>query len=363
MASHAMDQTHQDIDILVQMFHKLIRSTPTSGDAQAMHSTILSIVSSKLEKCFRNLQRRYPSRTDIEPLLKAIKSNLHYSKSLYSSSTEVEQWTSAPGNTLRGCIRNTVRELSMWCSGGSLQLTPPGYTHRQLHAGLKIMGVHKTLWAIIDEVKAQTEAGNGAVALDIATSLICAPSVEDSPISVEWVTSTVPAPIPPRSSMNLREMLKAEFDNAASLVSTDSLAAESIVRLHRRVESQIGAMAAAAGLPVPPIDLPGVGMVGVDNQHISNIDMEAVNDAATASMAAAGAEMGQQALQRELEQHLDLSASAGGLDLSGMGTGGAGNGGITDLSDLDLGGIGDMGIGLGLAETDGDDWGLDFDNM
>ncbi|KAF2204756.1 Med5-domain-containing protein [Delitschia confertaspora ATCC 74209] len=370
MAAHALEQTHQDIDIVMQMFHKLIRSAPTSADAQGMHSTILSIVSSRLEKCFRTLQRRHPTRTDIEPLLAAIKPNLNYERSLYSSMSELEQWTSTPGNTLRGCIRTTIRDLSIWCTGTSLQLSPPGYTHRQLHTSLRILGASKTLRAILDEVKAQTDAGSGAVALDIAASLICAPSTENSAIHIEWLTSPIPASLPPRTGINLREMLKAEFDNAAGMLTLDPLAAETIVRLHRRVEAQLALMA-SAGMPAQQIELPDVSMVGVESQHISQMGMDAVSEAAAASMAATGA---QDVLQQELNRQLDLSATGGGLDLSsmgnGMGTGAMGTGtagaGGMDLgmgNMQSMGGMGDLDLSsMGMGDGE-DDWGLDFDGM
>ncbi|KAF2269256.1 Med5-domain-containing protein [Lojkania enalia] len=359
MTCHALKQTHQDIDVPMQIFHKLIRSAPTSGDAQAMHSTIISIVSSDLEKCFRTLKRRYPHRSDVEPLLQAIKGNLYYERSVYASMTELEQWTNPPIHTLTNALRLTVQQLSQWPSTASLQLNPPNYTHRQLYASLKILGAYKTLRAIVDEIKAQTESGNGAAALDIGVSLVCSPMIENSALSIDWVTSSAPAPAPPRTRMNLREMLKNEFDNAAALVSADPLAAETIVRLHRRVEAQL-AVIAQAGLSAAQIDLPNVGVVDVGTQNLTEIDMKAMNDAAAATIAAAGGDldMDKEALQRSLDRHLDLTGANGGLDLSGMGAGtGDMSTNIGTLPDLDLG---DVGMGLG---DDENDWGLDFDNM
>ena len=357
MACHALKQTHQDLEVLMQIFHKLIRSAPTSGDARAMHSTILSIVSGRLEKCFRTLKRRHPSRTDIEPLLQAIKGNLNYERSIYSSMSELEQWTNTPHSTLTTSLRHTVQQLSQWASASSLQLTPPSYTHRQIYASVKILGAFRALRAIIDEVKAQTDAGNGAVALDIGVSIICAPTIENSALPVDWIGSLVPAPAPPRTRMNLREMLKVEFDNAASLVSSDPSAAETIVRLHRRAEAQLAAVA-SSGIPATQIDLPS-GMVGVETQDIPDLD-KAMSDVAAAATIVGG-DMGidKQALQR-LDEHLDMT----NVDLSGMGVGtGAGGDMDTDLGvllDTDLGGMGDIGMGIG---DDDDEWGLDFNNM
>ncbi|KAF2013729.1 mediator of RNA polymeras-like protein II transcription subunit 5 [Aaosphaeria arxii CBS 175.79] len=373
MTSHALKQTHQDLDVLVQIFHKLIRSAPTSGDAQAMHSTILSIVSSRLEKCFRTLRRRHPSRTDIEPLLQEIKSNLNYDRTLYSSVAELEQWTNASHGTLYTSLRHTVQQLSQWAAAAALQFNPPGYTHRLVYASISIIGASKTLRAIVDEIKAQSEAGNGAAALDIGVSIICAPTVENSALSLEQLNALSA----PRTRMNLREMLKAEFDNASSLISTDLLAAETIVRLHRRVEAQL--LVAQSNLQTSRIDLTDVSMVDVQGQDMPELAPEldkALNDAAAATMAAANGDLqaqDQEALQRSLDQHLDLSGAAGGLDLSAMGVGVGAQGGAGDLTadmgdlpDLDLsdmGGMGGMGgMGMDLGDDD-NDWGLDFDNM
>ena len=321
-----------------------------------MHSTILSIVSGRLEKCFRTLKRRHPSRTDIEPLMQAIKGNLNYERSIHSSMSELEQWTNTPHSTLTTSLRHTVQQLSQWASASSLQLTPPRYTHRQIYASVKILGAFRALRAIIDEVKAQTDAGNGAVALDIGVSIICAPTIENSALPVNWIGSLVSAPAPPRTRMNLREMLKVEFDNAASLVSSDPLAAETIVRLHRRVEAQLAAVA-SSGIPATQIDLPNGGMVGVETQDIPDLD-KAMSDAAAAATIVGG-DMGidKRALQRSLDEHLDMT----NVDLTGMGVGTGAEGDI----DTDLGGLldtdlGVMGIGMG---DDDEEWGLDFNNM
>lgn len=338
-----------------------------------MHSTILSIISSRLEKCFRTLKKRHPNRTDIEPLLQAIKGNLHYESSVFSSMTELEQWTTAPHNmrtTLNTSLRNTLQQLAQWGNAGSLQLNPPGYTHRQLYASLNILGSEKSLRTIIDEVKAQTDAGNGAAALDIGVTLICSPTICNSAIAVEWVGSSVPAPPTPRTRLNLRESLKAEFDHAASLVATDPLTAETTVRLHRRVEAQLAAVASSGGLPTAQIDLPNVELGNMQPQNMGDADMDkAMNDAAVATIAAGGdIGMGSKALQRSLDEHLDMAAANARLDLNmggmdgmvGDGSTGDMSGDLGNLPDLDLGNMGDMGMGMG---DDDDEWGLDFNNM
>jgi mediator of RNA polymerase II transcription subunit 5 len=363
MATHALGQTHQDHDVLMQVFHKLIRSAPTSGDAQAMHSTILSIVSARLEPCFHTLKRRYPGySTDIDQLLQTIKPYMHYVRSTHASSSELEQWTTATNSTLASSLRHTVQQLSQWAANASIQPNPPNYTHRQVYASLELLGASNTLGTILDEVKAQTDLGNGPAAVDIGVSLICAPMTKDSVLPVEWAGSSAPVLQPPRTRANLREMLKSEFDDATSVVSTDPSAAEAIVRLHRRVEAQL-AVIAQAGLSSANVDLSNVGLVQAPSLT-SDLD-KAMNDAAAASIAAAGADMTDidKQLQQNIDQQLDLGGAGASLDLSAMGVGGGAgvmSADMGNLPDLDLD-MGDMGMGMNMEGDD--DWGLDFDNM
>jgi mediator of RNA polymerase II transcription subunit 5 len=371
MSSYALMQTHNDLDALVRIFREIILSAPSSGDAQAMHSAILAMVSSHVEKAFLTLQRRDAKRaTSIEPLIQALKPHHHYERSMYASMKELEQWTNAPNTTLNVSLRHTVQQLSQWASTASIQPNPPSYTHRQVYASVKILGAYKVLRAIVDELKAQTEAGNGAAALDIGVSIICAPTVDDSAIPVTWMGSSISAPLPPRTRMNLREMLKQEFDNAASLVATDPLTAETIVRLHRRVEAQLTSIG-ETGLHRQSsiMNLPSVSITDMQSQAIPADLTKAIDDAAAATKLGDIPEMDNKALQRSMEE----LTGTDGLDLSsiGMGTGTADAGDMgTELGalpDLDLADMGTMGIDMDMDMTMGgggdDDWGLDFDNM
>nr|Q0USP2.3 RecName: Full=Mediator of RNA polymerase II transcription subunit 5; AltName: Full=Mediator complex subunit 5 [Parastagonospora nodorum SN15] len=371
MSSYALIQSHSDLDAIMRIFREVISSAPSSGDAQAMHSTILSIVSSRLEKCLRTIQRRDASRANsIEPLIQAIKGNLHSERSMFASMKELEQWTNAPNSTLHTSLRHTVQQLSQWASTSSIQPNPPSYTHRQVYVSLKIMGASKVIKAIVDELKAQTEASNGAAALDVGVSIICAPTVDDSPVPVAWLSSPIPASNPPRTRLNLREMLKHEFDNAAALVATDPLAAETVVRLHRRVEAQLSSIAENALQGHGSVlNLPNVNMGDMQSQSIPDDITKAIDDAAAASIADDITTMDNKALQRSMD---DLTGPDG-LDLSsiGMGTGDAGTGDmgaeLGNLPDLDLGDMSGMGMDMDMDMAMGgggdDDWGLDFDNM
>lgn len=154
MSSYALTQTHTDLDAVLRILREIIVSAPSSGDAQAMHAAVLAMVSSRLEKSLRTIQRRDANRANnIEPLMQAIKSNQHYVRSMYASMKELEQWTNAPNNTLHTSLRHTVQQLAQWASTASIQPNPPSYTHRQVYASVKILGAFKVMRAIIDEVK------------------------------------------------------------------------------------------------------------------------------------------------------------------------------------------------------------------
>lgn len=341
MTSYALEQTHKDLPVIIQILHKVVRPSSISGDSQAMHSTILSIVSRRLDICLKTLQRRGHSTQELQPLIDHIKPNLSFERTAYSPTAELETWTMSPSNTLRQTIRSTVSNLVVWSATASIHLNPTNYTHRLFYVSIKLLGARKTLRAVLEEVKSQTEAGNGSVALDIATAIICAPSAENSPIHIGWPTSPVPAPLPPRTRFNLPEMLTVEFNDAADLMSSDALMAETIVRLHRRVEAQL-AMTTLPGLVAPPI------MAGMDM---------AVEDAEVAAAAAAVAG----GLEQQSLDAMDLTGSgtddlAGlglGMDIDGTGlhidvsgVGGTDADGLGDLSAGDLGSMDDVFSGL-----------------
>ena len=106
------------------------------------------------------------------------------------------------------------------------------------------------LHILLDEIKTRTTAADGtaAVALDVATSLVCAPTTTPaSPIAIDWALSPAPMPPPARGGrLNLRDALKLEFDKATDLINTDAPLAEAVVRLHRLVEAQLSVVANVA---------------------------------------------------------------------------------------------------------------------
>ncbi|KAF2759673.1 Med5-domain-containing protein [Pseudovirgaria hyperparasitica] len=315
MAARALQKPGKEIVVLIQVFNKLMRPSSISGDAQAMHNTILSIVSKQLQACFQVLRKHKQLAKEIEPLIERLKPHLKYERTAYSSVSEIETWTSH-SSTLCQVIRGNIQQLISWATNATRVLvSPPPYPARLLHVAERILGPSKVLRAIIDEVRAQTDTGHGEYALDIGVSMICAVSTDNSPLSVDWLTSPVPSPHVPRTRPNLRDMLKVELDEAADLIASDPLTAETIVRLHRRVEAQL----AVSALP----DLSTT--VIIQDMHI---DVDVPSDSNNA--------------QQNGMDSINLGGSTDDM-MSGLGDLGGDTGDATNHGgDLDLGDLGDM---------------------
>lgn len=349
ITSHALEQNAHDLDITMQILTRLIRPASISGEAQSMHGTIVSMVSRRLERCLKSIQHREPSRTDISPLLESLRTYHDYERTPWSSSAELEPWMSNPGASFRSAIKFTMQHLTSWNSTADLNPTPPAYTHRQIFSALQIVGAQKVLRAILEELRNQTVAGTGAVALDIAVNVICAPQHINSCTPVSWLNSHVPVHTPPRNgSLNLREMLKHEIDDPAPLMQSDPGLAEAAIRLHRRVEAQL-AEAAAAGVHLPTAGaaadaaaLNGSLMQGIEMGDV-NVDISA-SGAGDVTATSSGA--------------TDANTSTAGIDQSTLDvTAGLGSGADTaaDLDALGLGGDSGMDGILDAAGSTADD--------
>ena len=324
MTTYAWEQTHNDIDVVLEILKLVTRAPSASGEGQAMHTTIMIIVSQPLARCLRIIRRRHPKRTDLESLITLADSHSKSMRSIFTPSPELPTWLSNTGS-LKHAFQNSLQSLIAWSTNVTVNPIqhPPPYNHRQLLIALQILGAKTVLHILLDEIKSRTISADGtdAVTLDIATSIVCAPTTTStSPIAINWALT--PTPMPPLARggrLNLRDILKLEFDKATDLINTDTHLMEAIVRLHRLVEAQLSAvdnvtpmthLAAAAQIPAM---IPGLNITA---------DASAV-DAAVAAAA---------------QQPLDFSvqAATGGMDLTGAG----------DALNMDLTGTDGTGIDL-----------------
>jgi mediator of RNA polymerase II transcription subunit 5 len=254
LSSHLWEN-RGDANTVLQILAALIINPPSgSEDAANMLNICIKITSKTLEHSLRWLQRAEPTRQDVEPLSKALRPHLGWERRGASDHVELETWCATPGGGLSVAIKQTVSNLFQWALGPGLNVHPANYTHRQLLVGVRFLGAKRVLNIIVDEVKAQTDVGNGGVILDIACALICAPDAASWDMGDNIIHSTQPL----QRRLTLREALKNEIENAPKLhKSTSETAkqqAETLIRIYRKVEAQ-------SLMPQQPALLPQVGLV------------------------------------------------------------------------------------------------------
>ncbi|KIW05199.1 uncharacterized protein PV09_03743 [Verruconis gallopava] len=228
-------------DIIIQILQRVTRA-PSSGEAQAMHTSIMGIVSLPLVHCLRTLRKINSKRVDVDPMLQSLKQYGDFIRSPFGPCTSIAMYSLPQG--VKSAVKSAFQGLINW----NLQITtlnpaqlPPPYQHRVMLIAEHLIGATEMLSVLLAEIKEQSEnaAGAAAVALDIATAIVCAPKAENSPIEIAWPTSPVPAQHPYQNKrLNLREALSLQNERVADIIKKDQSLAETIVRLHRRVEAQ-----------------------------------------------------------------------------------------------------------------------------
>lgn len=277
LSSH-MWESRGDANAVLQILSALI-TKPTSGsnniEASQMLNSVINIVAKNLEHSLRWLQRAEPQRQDVEPLSRALRSNLGWERRGASEHTELESWTSTPGGGLVAAIKNTISGKVLWRLNPGISINTANYTHRQILVGLRLLGAKRLIDTILDEVRVQCEAGNGPAAFDVATAIICAPDVStwDSHLRLDVLGATSSMPLQRR--LDLRSALKMEAENAPQLHKIDVFAAETVIRLYRRVEAQMAPqqeqLMTHDGMGGLDVTLPGVLDAALDDAIVAGM--------------------------------------------------------------------------------------------
>ncbi|EAL90128.2 putative RNA polymerase II mediator complex subunit Nut1 [Aspergillus fumigatus Af293] len=299
-----------DPSIPLKVLHSLVNPSSISGEAREIHRTVLNIAARTLEEQLKDVRTRHPSRTDIKPILDSLEPCLSFQLVGSSHRSELEGWTTHSSGGLLGSIRSTFQSLVLWSTNPEVSMAPPPYTHRQLIAGVRMLGASRVLPALIEELKLQTEAGNGPLALDLAATLICAPMAET--FSVEQNSHQPVDPnkeaLPRCGILTLRDVLALQHENVPKISEKDPLRAEVLVRLYRRVNA----------LLAPPSQVPNLDV----NNIIQNMQLGGVGvGAGQMELDATGAAdhgVGPDDAEN-IHRMIDNAAAAAGLDSSGTG--------------------------------------------
>ncbi|KAG2420630.1 hypothetical protein HFD88_000243 [Aspergillus terreus] len=329
-------ETESDPSIPLKALHSLVSPSSISGEAKEIHRTVLNITARSLDEQLKDVRARHPSRTDIKPILDVLEPCLSFPRTGSCHRSELETWTTHAGNLL-GSIRSTMQSLVLWCTSPDVNIPPPSYTHRQLVAGIRIVGATRLLAALLDELRLQIDANNGDLALDIAASLVYAPlpesfAVESSPyhpVAVDLAKD----PVPRCPLLTLRDALALQHEAVPRTAEKDPARAEAVVRLYRRV----------AALAAPTAQVPNLDM----NNLIQNMQLGVGVDGHDQMGLPAGGAGDAVGDEPNLDQMLDnaAAAAAAGIDSGvGQGMGGDMSGGL-DTSIDDVLNAADMAVG------------------
>lgn len=224
-------EDHNDTDILLQILEKLLKPSGSSQEMQAMHRCILGIVSTPLESSLQTLIRRRPEKKDqANALIEILKPHLHQQRTMVVTRAELDAY--AADGLLTQAVKSSIRNLAMWAANGSSD-APPRYASHLVHCAIKIHDSFKVLHAVVEELRDQTNMGNGSIALDICAALVYAPEPA-SYTTLMNITGTA-AQITGRS---LHDAIRLEMMNVQKLLQMPPRDAEALVRLARRVEAQ-----------------------------------------------------------------------------------------------------------------------------
>ncbi|KAJ5579062.1 hypothetical protein N7450_007929 [Penicillium hetheringtonii] len=325
-------ESETDPAIPLKALLSLVKPSSISGEAQAIHKTVLNITARPLEEQLKDVRTRHQSRTDIKPILDALDPYLSFRRVGSSHRSELDNWAAQPAGGLPGSIRNTLQALVLWSTSSEMAMQPQSYTHRQILACIRILGSTRVLAALLDELKHQAETGNLDVALDIAATIVCAPMAESFAVDqncCQPVDSTKEA-LPRCPILSLRDSLALQHDNVPKISEKDPVRAEMIVRLWRRVS-----VLAAPPSQVSNIDVSNI----IQNMHLGGVDGQ---------------------------DRIDLEPTAGDVGDGGVGEDNSDN--INDMLDKAAaaaaagmdGGVGvGQDLGLGVGDTGMDTTGMD----
>lgn len=219
-----------------------------------MHRTVLNITARTLEEQLKDVRARHPSRQDIKPILDALEPYLSFQRVGNCHRSELESWTTHSSNGLLGSIRNTFQSLVLWSQNPDISMAPHSYTHRQLLAGIRMLGSTRVLPALVEEIKLLMQTGSGDIAQDVAAAMICSPISESFALDQTTFHPLDPKePLPQCPILTLRDVLALLRDQVPKISEKDPLRAEIIVRLSRRVNALLAAPSEVNNLDVTTI--------------------------------------------------------------------------------------------------------------
>ena len=318
--------------IPLKTLYSLVKPSSISVEADAIHKTVLKITARDLVGQLKDVRNRHPDRPDIKPILEALEPYTCFHRTGSSSHSELESWTAGG---LLGSMRSTFQSLVLWSTNSDMNMSPPSYTHRQFLAAVRLLGAPRVVAEFIEELKLQTEAGSGPLAMDIAATFICSPLTESFAVDQHVYQQqqqqqqqqkgqqqqTAQSDRQPHCPiLTPRDALALQHQEIPQMAEKDPLRAQVIVRLYRRVNV----------LTTPSPQAPNLDLVNVDimqSMHFTDQQQQpSIDDVGSMDMTAAPDE------NEHISRILDKAVAGMNVD-----------------NDLGLGGD---GAGFGTADTE-----------
>lgn len=281
-----------------------------------MHRAILCIVADPLCRTLELLlSRKQNQKTEkqVNGLLDILKPYRSQKRSTDCGRAELAEWTTTVAGDLVHRIKLTVQEQLTWVAHVG-PTAPPRYSHRLVAVASEILGVEALLDVLADVLKEQTLVGNGSLAIDVCTAMICSSTAATS-------TSSLPIGGPLRDNrLTLRDALRLRTSNVHELLKLPAGRAEALVRLSRTVEAHLVVPDIPQLAPMAPL-----------------LETEAADQvmAELGLTDAGGAEMSDTSRQLEVTAGADFTnddiAAALNMDQNAMDLSGAQNQGTVDL--------------------------------
>lgn len=293
-----------DADILLQVLEKLLKPTSSSQEMKAMHKIVLAIVAQDLYTSLQVLADRQPNRKGVSNLLEVVKPYVTWRRTMECSKAELDDWVSTPDGGISRCIRVAIQDQVSWLSNVG-PTPPPRYTHRLFTTACDEVGTKAVLDAVVAELIEQTKLGNGPLALDICTALICAPTVRSKPaiMGVGAATAAMDG-----SPSTVREALRLTISDVQDLLQKPSHSVEALVRLARRVERQLAiSQLPQISMPAPLHDQAADQVMAELGLTDGTLVADSTLDQVAQLGAASSADFSSNDLTAALDQSIDLS--------------------------------------------------------
>lgn len=244
LADHFMEQ-QLNSSASCNVLQRLVNPESMKPESMPLHETVLSLVRRPLIDALLSVDSRESKRQDIKALLEKLRN--------HSDLAQPETLCFEGEHTITG-LRNSISALCFWSSHAGIAAEPAANSFHELQTAITKHGSVMTLDVIAEEVKSQTAAGLGAIALDIATTLVYASSIKKS---LQSTPSPADMPLEPHSELlSLREALQLAVEDAPRQILKDSQKAETVIRLKSRVDMLIAnAPATSSGLQMSAGDI------------------------------------------------------------------------------------------------------------